>query len=402
MMNLYAKHDLSIDEDAIDLTSREITPDEVLLSYQKFEGKILTLNEKKRPRNLESRNISYISMNFVRPNKKKVHPIIFSFPGVPLGSGAKKPRTLSSLDDVRNFNIILREWDKSDILSNELLASSKSKDKKAESIFNNTQKTMLALKMLHEAYENLVGVIMKSKKGRTVTVNNTKMKFSSDNVNKLYQARRYDNDIDDYVNLDYPIFRFKLKVNPSTGKFGRTWNGVWKPVIYDITKATEKNDFMPQPAKVKVGNKLQDINRYNVEKYITYQSLVTGEIKFGDIIISSKGFSMSNEFQEINIRRKKPNQGGRKRNKKRITDLKRDNWEEEGSDVELEREEDEKSEESEFKPEPVLEERPKKPKSKSKLSRKERARKEKAKKKQELEDVIEDSSDEDGSESSYE
>jgi hypothetical protein len=68
---------------------------------------------------------------------------------------------------------------------------------------------------------------------------------------------------------------------------------------------TRKNNYMAVPAKVKLGDKLVDLDVSNAGAFISRKSLVGGSATFDSIVASKFGFSMDNCFYELYVHRHK-------------------------------------------------------------------------------------------------
>mgnify|MGYP001616499939 CR=1 FL=1 len=134
------------------------------------------------------------------------------------------------------------------------------------------------------------------------------------NENSIIQTHRNDADNNDAdpIELEFPLTRIKLMVSKNGQIAVDTWDNASKafkskPNVFDARKMTAKNEYKPTLATVKVDGKSRPLDSDNAGTFISYRSVLGGQIEFPEIIISKVGFSLSNKFLDVFVRRNKSN-----------------------------------------------------------------------------------------------
>lgn len=156
---------------------------------------------------------------------------------------------------------------------------------------------------------------MKSAKSLGFSVRkDKKIKMEDINENSIIQTHRNDADNNDAdpIELEFPLTRIKLMVSKNGQIAVDTWDNASKafkskPNVFDARKMTAKNEYKPTLATVKVDGKSRPLDSDNAGTFISYRSVLGGQIEFPEIIISKVGFSLSNKFLDVFVRRNKSN-----------------------------------------------------------------------------------------------
>lgn len=104
------------------------------------------------------------------------------------------------------------------------------------------------------------------------------------------------------VKLENPLYRCKLPVDPVTKKIGKTIDGKFTYIIMDARKSSNvdgKNKVVP--AKILIKKNLEDLTSSNTQHFVTYLSLVSGELVFDSISISQNFISPSNKINILHV-----------------------------------------------------------------------------------------------------
>lgn len=124
-------------------------------------------------------------------------------------------------------------------------------------------------------------------------------------------TRKDENNTNNLIPLDVPLFRLKMPVHVGSGKLQLSWknkSGVEeiRPYIFDARKTSidmRNNRSKLEPAKIKSNGRLKDIDTENVGDFITYKSIISGFIEFPKLVISKQGLSIVNEFKQLIVKR---------------------------------------------------------------------------------------------------
>ena len=79
----------------------------------------------------------------------------------------------------------------------------------------------------------------------------------------------------------------------------------FKPNVYNARKMTKKNNYTAVLATVKNDGRIEALDKINASTFITFKSILGGEMDFRDICISKNGFSLDNKFLDLYVTRNK-------------------------------------------------------------------------------------------------
>lgn len=124
--------------------------------------------------------------------------------------------------------------------------------------------------------------------------------------------------------FDNPIYRVKLGVHKKDGRVGyiNYKSQEFYPTVFDMRKSTKKNGWAAIPARVFEKNRKgklegKTLTWRNVDKFITYKSLLAGTLAIKEATMSkSGGISSKFEISRVNVLRHKPS------NKSSVVDAK--------------------------------------------------------------------------------
>jgi hypothetical protein len=299
-----------------DFTRQVVTSNEVFASAKMYDCNILEVAPDRAVRE-GKHDVWYIPIVFKRPNGKFV-PLRLEFVYQMLGSGAKKPQKVTD-EALKFFNVIIRGFNKSEVESNSILEPEQVKPVYIESFRN-----AAALELIDAAYTKLVKKLMVPNEDRVMEVKGQKIMPDKDKIHHIMQKTRRDKTKGKTYDLEYPLYRLKLRFDRETGIVGTKYPKQEKhtPTVYDLDTATEENDGVPQPAMAKGDDGTMSIlTRHTVENFVTYKSLAMGTINVRNIIVSSQGFSLDHMITNLTMRRRDPGTGGHKFTKSKMTGM---------------------------------------------------------------------------------
>jgi hypothetical protein len=124
--------------------------------------------------------------------------------------------------------------------------------------------------------------------------------------------RKDDTNPNKMIELENPLFRLKMPVYENKMLVSwRSKNGNQETAeyIYDARKTIidgQSGKCTLVPARVKnVSGSSRPLDVDNVDKFITYKSMISGRISFPKLIISKQGLSLVNEFKQLVVKRHK-------------------------------------------------------------------------------------------------
>lgn len=234
------------------------------------------------------------------------------FTKIIIASSAKLPMVTSG--NPKNMFIVFRTLTKEEILSGDYAPKKMNSEKEqeienarankaADNYIKINDNFIKALSIIDDSYKSICSEIKKDKT-LDFTIKKGNYKTTSEvTVNSIKQTHRKDTDNpnNDPIELETPLTRIKLLLDPDTGIVGVDyWDNnvnkrIYKPNVYDIKK-TIKNGNNPVLAKAKNDKILEPLNSENANKFITYKSLISGTAEFPEIVSSPVGLSLKNYF----------------------------------------------------------------------------------------------------------
>ena len=304
----------------------DITVGDIIASSVKYdEDNVLELSIEKA-RDLKTINpkspydTTYIPLLFKHVNGKKL-PVKIKISEQIIASSAKKPHGTEGNMIPKHLNLSFMHLPKDEIAGGdyipkkkdteeEQLLENKKNDDKIERYYNNNNTFNKAMGIIDKSFKKLCSVLKKNSKD-----NHKQYKFKIQKDRKMKdipvfsfkQEVRFNKDTDSDEVLENPIYRIKIPVCNKDGRLG-IWSNYYnsfKHTVFDTRKMTKKNKYQPVPAKVKVNNKLVDIDVNNAKSFITYKSLIGGHITFECIVASKFGLSINNSFYDLYVHRYK-------------------------------------------------------------------------------------------------
>ena len=265
---------------------------------------------------------TWIPIKFKYVNGTEVQPKI-KFSNVTTSSSARLPQ---SEDEIKHLLISFRSVTEEELATGDLVprtmateAEQKIEDARMVAqiakINKATNDFNTAMNAIDASYKRICAEI-KAAKSLGFSVRKDKNVKNNDaiTVYSIIQTHRENkDDLDNTIKLEHPITRIKLSVDPVTGSVGnQVWNNTKKgwdfvPMVFDARKMKASNDYKPVLATVKVDNKSCALDKDNAATFITYRSILTGTLEFPETIVSKFGFSLSNRFTKLVVKRNKSN-----------------------------------------------------------------------------------------------
>lgn len=338
---------------------KSISLDDIIASETKF-GCVLSYNAKDA-RDLKTLNpkskydTTYIPIKFKHINGTEV-PVKIKLSEIMIGSSAKAPQGSDDDGIPKHLNISFMNLKKSDIEGGDYVPNKKSSDELQEienkrvsdnivRYEDNLKKFIKVLDIIDNSYKKLCEDIKTNENSFTFRVKKDRNQkdineFSIKQVTRLNRETKKDE------KLENPIFRLKLPVCKNDGRVGvwSTYHNAFKNIVFDARKMNKKNNYQPVPAKVRVDGKLRDLDVTNASSFISYKSLIGGNITFECIVASKFGLSLNSSFYDLYVYRHKSKVSQNTISKEEIIQMRGglDENENEESDVEItdEKEED--------------------------------------------------------------
>lgn len=300
------------------MSSKNITPEDVIASNEKNPGSVLTWSPDKF-RDLKKINkaakfdVTWVTIQFVTASGKKV-PCRLKINNALLGSGAKAPQTKDE-GDISNYNIQFKKFLRSEVEGGDYVPrvrdtpeaqaiENKRVSKNIDEYMTNNETLIQALDILQVSFVKVAKEIIEADKAKKLKFTVRKDRKVKDvPICMIKQSVRYDEEKREEVPLDAAIFRIKLPVYKKDGRIGQwnTFKDEFRDIVFDARKMNKKNGFKPFPAYVKKGKKKMPLDRKNVQGFITYKSLISGSINFDSATISKAGISLGNKFYDMYI-----------------------------------------------------------------------------------------------------
>ncbi len=105
-----------------------------------------------------------------------------------------------------------------------------------------------------------------------------------------------------FIPLDTPMYRIKLPLVGNEKLVGRlNKEKVYQPIVFDQRKCTKENKYKEVPAKVVLNGKPVNLDMNNAKHFVSYMSLIGGDITFDDACSSKMGISQLNKFNKIHV-----------------------------------------------------------------------------------------------------
>jgi hypothetical protein len=298
-----------------------ISLDEVIESAVKYNGCVLTYNEKK-VRDLKTLNpksvydTAYIPLQFKHVNGKLM-PVKIKFTELLICSSAKAPQSSSEEGIPKHLNISFMKLKREDIAGGDYTPKQKptpelqaAEDERVAGnisrYMENLEKFLKVLEIIDNSYKTVCAELISNEANLSFRIRKDR-KMKDIPVFSRKQETRLNKDTNQDEKLENPIFRLQIPVYKKDGRIGNWSNYKNKFIntVFDARKMTKKNNYQAVPAKVKVGDKLVDLDVNNASAFITYKSLIGGSITFDSIVASKFGLSLDNCFYELYVYRHK-------------------------------------------------------------------------------------------------
>jgi hypothetical protein len=295
---------------------------------------------KKQGSKQNSFDCTWLPFQFKTVSGKEVSLKSLKFNKVLTSSSAKMPHSTTE-ESAKNMLISFREVSEEELLTSGDYAPKKMGSEeeqikenaravlKAREYIENTRKLCLALEAIDASYKKCTDELKKATNIEfTINKDSNSVKQIKDNCKKagltkdeleleknkvvtvysIRQSSYEDKETKEEVNLKYPLTRIKLMVSKEgqvgTELYDNDKGGyVFTPNVYNSRKL-DRNGH-PTLAKVKINDKLCLLTIKTAGSFITYRSLVSGIIEFGEIVISKFGISLSNKFKVLYVKRHK-------------------------------------------------------------------------------------------------
>jgi len=270
---------------------------------------------------------NWVPISFKLANGTSVKYFKLKFMKVVTASGAKLSRFTDG--DPKNMTIAFRKMTEEDLDFGDF--EPKKMDNADDQIIENERVKMIvseyltstndfndALAIVDASYHKICGEIKKAKSLGYSIRKDKKIKNNKDvTENSICQSFREDRenlktDPDaPPIKLEFPLSRIKLLLDKKTGKVGVSiWNNgakcfEFKPNVYNAKKMTKRNNYAAVLATVKTDGKIEALDKNNASTFITFKSIIGGEMDFKDICISKNGFSLDNRFLDLYVTRNK-------------------------------------------------------------------------------------------------
>ena len=339
---------------------KSISLDDVLASEAKF-GCVLSYNAKD-VRDLKTLNpkskydTTYLPIKFKHVNGSEV-PLKIKISEIMIGSSAKAPQGADEDGIPKHLNIAFMNLKRSDIEGGDYVPNKKSSPELQEvenkrvadnitRYSDNLKKFVKVLEIVDSSYKKLCEDIKTNEASFSFRVRKDRNQKEI-NVFSIKQVTRLNRESNKDEKLENPIFRLKVPVCKNDGRVGlwSKYHNSFKPIVFDARRMNKKNNYQPVPAKVKVDGKLRDLDITNASSFISYKSLIGGNITFECIVASKFGLSMNSSFYDLYVYRHKAKSSQNTISKEEIIQMRGgvDENEDEESDVELADEKEEKN-----------------------------------------------------------
>jgi len=299
-----------------------ITPENVIESSIKFGRKGVLKPDIKKTRDLKTLNpkskydTTYIPLLFRHGNGKEM-PVKIRFSEQIVASSAKAPQGSDEEGIPKHMNLSFMKLKREDIEGGDYVPKDKptaelqeiENKRVSDNIdrYIETNRMFLdVLDIIDESYKAVCAEIISQES--TFPFRIRKGRDQKDiTVHTIKQTTRLNQETNKDETLDSPIFRLKIPVCKKDGRIGiwSNYKDEFKPTVFDARKMTKKNNYQPVPAMVKIDGKLRDLDVNNASSFITYKSLIGGQITFECIVASKFGLSMNNSFYELFVYRHK-------------------------------------------------------------------------------------------------
>ena len=295
--------------------SKFITISDIIESAKKYgENNVLIWSPDKYRDNRTNKkqfDCTWVPITFKHVSGSE-EPIKIKFTKVATSSGAKIPQSDGT---IKNLNIVFNNVSEEDLL-NESFANAEISEKlnnKVNTICKSTNEFVKAMKIMDASYKKICNDL---KNATQLNFSIRKDKSIKDvnniSIHSICQTHREDKDnTDNTIELENPLIRIKLIINPKNGLVGiDTWNKnikafEYRPNVYDVEKMNKKNDYKPILATVDEDGVEAPLNKDNAQVFITYRSIVSGIIEFKEVVISKFGFSLNNRFIDLYVKSNK-------------------------------------------------------------------------------------------------
>jgi len=301
-----------------------ITPKEIIESRNKHDKNIcllkLSLNNVRNSSNTKYPT-SYIPITFTNVDGKDV-PINIKFNNQIISSRAKPPASVS-IEDAKDVRIVHRKITDADLDNSDYPRN------KHDELLRLNSEFIESLNIIADEYIRAVEELLENKQkqvklNKNKTVNCFRQTHRNASESEILEDLKRDNDnkiVDDnqQIELEHPLFRFKLEADFRTKKIGRNMYGLktieaeknnkFMYTVFDARKSNKSSDYKAVPAKIitssivkgKKVNVPKDLTIMNAGKFITNLSLTGGKIIFDSVCVSKSGISLMNKYNELHV-----------------------------------------------------------------------------------------------------
>ncbi len=257
-----------------------------------------------------------------------------------ISSAAKLPHSTTE-ETAKNLLILFREVSEEELMSGGDYAPKKMETDeeqvkenaraltKVKEYIENTRKLCQALEAIDASYKKWASILKQTPDlGFTLNKDSNSVKQVKDNfrgakitkeemeleknkvvtVYSIRQSSYEDKETKEEIELKFPLTRIKLMVSKD-GQIGTELydydkgRHVFTPNVYNSRKLDSNGN--PTLAKVKVNGKSSLLTVKTAGSFISFRSLISGTIEFGEIVISKFGISLANKFKVIYVKRHK-------------------------------------------------------------------------------------------------
>ena len=297
-----------------------ITPEDVFASHTKFGCVLKT--DVKDVRDLKTINpkskydVSYFDLKFKHVNGSEL-PVKIKFSKQLIASGAKAPQGADDESNPKNLNISFSHLKRDDIATGDYVPKTKDTPEKQEienkrmsdtidEYMEINAKFLKVLDIIESSYQTVCQDLIANEAKLPVRIQKDKNQKNI-TIHSIKQTSWLNRETKKDEKLEHPIFRVKIPICQKNGLVGvwSNYNNEFKPIVFDARKMTEKNKYQPVPAKVMVEGKLCDLDAKNAGSFITYKSLIGGNLMIKEITCSKFGFSLSTAFYDLFVIRHK-------------------------------------------------------------------------------------------------
>ncbi len=288
-----------------------LTPKDIIESFQKFGENMIKLDIENAKQNADFSNYPtwYIPFKIRDPKSGDYKPFILKFLFQLFGSHAKLPHGQKK-DDAKHLNILFK------LMEMEELDKSEYKQRDKLDLLNKNKEFIEALTIISNGYVQQVKNMVKDYEGGKINIPDPVK------IHNFMQSERKATEEEVKLNMEKPpnekfltkgkikleknFYRIKIPATKQrllgnlTNSGGGGNNKTFYPVVFDGRTKT-KTSPKPNPAKVIINGKPEDLTLDNGPNFLTYLSICGGSINFDSVCISNSGISLMNKFKELHV-----------------------------------------------------------------------------------------------------